>query len=95
MSMQQHVILNTVDTPLKILFWTVPELLMWVVPLFTGLMLNQVMLGALTSLLYVWGAKHYRRHFAKGNFQAVKYWFLPTDRRLKTLPPSFIREYLG
>ncbi len=95
MSMQQHVILNYVDTPLKILFWTVPELLIWVVPTFIGLMLNQLLLGVLTSLLYVWGAKHYQRHFGKGQFQAVRYWFLPSDGRFKSLPPSFIREYLG
>jgi hypothetical protein len=95
MSMTRHVILSTVDTPLKILFWTVPELLMLITPCFVGLILDQLSLGLLTSLFYFWGAKKYQQHFGKGQFQAVKYWFFPPDKRFKSLAPSFIREYFG
>lgn len=95
MSLTRHVILNHVDTPLKILFWTVPELLMLITPSFIGLIIDQLTLGLLSSVIYVWGSKKYQRHFGKGQFQAVKYWFFPRDRRFKTLPPSFIREYMG
>lgn len=95
MSMARHVILNTVDTPLRILFWTVPELVMLIVPFLVGLMLDQVTLGILSSVFYFWIHKKYQRHFGKGQFQAVKYWFLPNTSRFKSLPPSFIREYLG
>ncbi len=95
MSMEKHVILNTVDTPLKILFWTAPELLMWVCPPFLGLICDQLTLGIVGSVLYGFGAKYYQVHFGKGQFQAVRYWFLPPNRRFKTLPFSYIREYLG
>ena len=92
--MKRHVILNHVDTPLKILFWTIPELLMLMVPSFIGLMINQLILGLTISILNFWANKKYQQHFGKGQFQAVRYWFFPADRRFKSLPPSFIREYI-
>jgi type IV conjugative transfer system protein TraL len=93
--MKRHIILNHVDTPLKILFWTGSELLMLIVPLFVGLMVNQLTLALVVSIFNFWGNKKYQQHFGKGQFQAVRYWFFPADRRFKTLPPSFIREYIG
>ncbi len=95
MSMEKHVILNTLDTPLKILFWTVPELLMFLVPPFLGLMIDQLTLGCGSSLMAVWLSRRYQEHFGKGQLEAVRYWFLPTSHRFKSLPPSSVREYLG
>lgn len=93
--MKRHIILNHVDTPLKILFWTTGELVMLIVPLFLGLIINQLTLSLLVSIFNFWVHKKYQQHFGKGQFQAVRYWFLPPDRRFKNLPPSFIRECLG
>lgn len=95
MSMEKHVILNTLDTPLKILFWTVPELLMFLVPPFLGLMVDHLTLGIVSSLTAVWLSRKYQEHFGKGQLEAVRYWFLPSSGRFKTLAPSHIREYLG
>ncbi len=93
--MKGHIILNYVDTPLKILFWTMPEILMLIAPLFIGLIINQLTLALIISIFNFWANKKYQQHFGKGQFCAVRYWFLPRDRRFKTLPPSFIREYVG
>jgi type IV conjugative transfer system protein TraL len=93
--MKQHVILNYVDTPLKILFWTVPEILMLIIPLFIGLIINQLMLALIVIIGNFWVNKKYQQQFGKGQFQAVLYWFLPADYRFKTIAPSFIREYVG
>ncbi len=95
MQMQRHVVLNHVDTPLKILFWTMPEILMLIVPCFVGLIVEQATLGSAISVFSFWLNRKYQQHFGKGQFQAVKYWFLPPDRRFKSLPPSHVREYLG
>lgn len=95
MSMKRHVILNHVDTPLKILFWTVPELLMLIVPCFVGLILDQLTLGLFVSAFYYWGSKKYQRTIGKGQLQALLYWYFPANSRHKTLPPSYVREYLG
>jgi type IV conjugative transfer system protein TraL len=95
MSMTRHVILNHVDSPLKILLWTVPELLMLVMPIILGLMADQLTLGIAVIFLYFWVSKKYRQHFGQGQFHAVKYWYFPKDKRFKTLAPSYIREYFG
>lgn len=95
MSMTRHVILNYVDTPLKILLWTVDEILMLIGPAFLGLIIDQFILGMLISVVYFWGYKRYQRKFGKGQFQAVRYWYLPTSRSFKWLPPSYVQEYLG
>ncbi|MBP6103938.1 MAG: type IV conjugative transfer system protein TraL [Gammaproteobacteria bacterium] len=95
MSMEKHVILNTVDTPLKILFWTMPELLMGVFPPIVGLLCHHLTLGILGSVLCGVVAKQYRVHFGKGQWEAVRYWFLPDNPRFKALPLSYVREYLG
>lgn len=91
----RHVILNHVDTPLKILFWTTGELLMWFIPCFLGLMLNQLILGLIISVLGGLVNKKYQQHFGRGQFQSVKYWFLPQDLGRKSLPRSYARTYLG
>ena len=95
MSLTRHVILNHVDTPLKILFWTIHELLMLIIPFFIGLIIDQLTMGIFLSLFCFWGSRKFHRYFGKGQFQAVKYWYLPPERRFKSLPPSFIREYIG
>lgn len=95
MSGNRHVILNTVDTPLKILFWTVPELLILTIPFFVGLLISQLTLGLCVMVFYFWLTRMYQRHFGKGQLQAVMYWFLPHNHRFECLPRSFIREYVG
>lgn len=92
--MIKHVILNHVDTPLKILFWTVPEILMLIVPSFVGLILNQLSLGLGFSMLSFWLNKKYQATFGASQFQAVSYWFLPPNS-FKAIPPSYARFYLG
>jgi type IV conjugative transfer system protein TraL len=91
----QHVVLNYIDTPLKILFFTVPEMMGVIGPAIIGLAIDHFGLGFLGSLSFIFVYRSYKRHFGRGQFAAVKYWFLPLDARLRTLPPSYIREYLG
>lgn len=96
MSQARHVILNHVDTPLRILFWTTGELGLYISPTFLGLILDQFCLGVLATIFNIWAYRKYNRRFGKGQFNAVRYWFLPHDKRnFKGIPPSYIREYLG
>lgn len=94
MSVNRHVILNHLDSPLKILMWTTGEIALYITPLFIGLCCDQLTVGLGVSFLNVWLNKQYKKRFGKGQFQAVMYWFFPTNN-LKKLPPSHIREYLG
>ena len=95
MSTTRHVILNHIDTPLKILFWTKGDLLLFLGPFFGGMIIDELFAGIVLSLLNMWVAAKYKRRFGKGKLEAVMYWYLPHNRSLKTTPPSFIREYLG
>lgn len=93
--MNRHIILNYVDTPLRLLLWTVPEILMMIGPFFLGLLLEQLSLGVLVSIGYFYVCKKYQQRFGKGQFHAVQYWYFPTSRRFQSLPSSYLREYLG
>jgi type IV conjugative transfer system protein TraL len=95
MSLQRHVILNYVDSPIKFLFWTKGELLMFFVPFVLGLFLHQTLLGIMMAMLNIWAMSKFKKQFGKGALQAVLYWYLPRPRVLKSLPASHIREYLG
>jgi type IV conjugative transfer system protein TraL len=95
MATNRHVILNYVDTPLRFLLWTVHEIVMLVVPCFIGIIIDHFVLGVTVSVIYFWGYKKYKRRFGKGQFQAVRYWYFPLERRFKAIPPSFRREYIG
>jgi len=95
-SLTRHVILNHVDTPLKVLLWTKGEIALFLLPLFGGLFFNQFILGMVISFVNYRLFKIYRDKFGKDQFQAVCYWFLPhTPKRLAAFPPSYIREYIG
>jgi type IV conjugative transfer system protein TraL len=95
MSYNRHVILNSVDSPLRILFWTKGQILLFAVPFFMGVMVDQPLMGCLVSGFNAWVCRHYQRRFGKGQLQAVLYWYFPSTGKLKAIPPSYIRDYLG
>ncbi len=92
----RHVILNSVDAPLKILIWTKGEIGMFLAPAILGLMFKHSILGLLVSFLNYRLMKIYQERFGKDQFRAVCYWFLPhVGKRFPAIPPSYIREYIG
>lgn len=95
MSTHQNDILNYVDTPLRILFWTKGEILLFILPFFIGMMLDAFFFGVGVGLLNSWIVSKYKKRFGKGQLKAVQYWYLPVIKNLKCLPISYIREYLG
>ena len=96
MSLQQHVILNHVDTPVRFLFWTKEEALLILAPFMLGSTLDFVLLGLSASAINFYLIRLYKRYFGKGQLQAVRYWFFPqSPNRLSSFPPSYIREFIG
>lgn len=96
MSVTRHVVLNHVDSPLRVLLWTRSELLMILGPILIGFSIGEVIFGTCVTGFNIWANRQYKRRFGKGQFHAVWYWYLPHDkRRLEGVPPSYIREYLG
>lgn len=95
-TLSRHVILNTVDAPLKILIWTKGEIGMFLLPAILGLMFRQTVVGLMVSVLNYRLYKVYQARFGKDQFLAVCYWFLPLARKkFPAAPPSYVREYIG
>ncbi len=94
--MTRHVILNHVDSPLKILIWTKGEIGTFLLPALLGLMFRQTVMGLVISFVNYRLFKLYHQRFGNDQFQTVCYWFLPhLAKRLPAIPPSYIREYIG
>ena len=95
MSRKNHLILNHVDTPLRILFWTKGELLLFLAPSVAGLIFEQLIGGILVSGINMYVCRQYKKKFGKGQLSAVLYWYFPRSNRNKGFPLSYVRNYLG
>lgn len=89
----RHIVLNHIDSPLKILFWTRGELMTFLIPFFGGLLLDAFLMGSVTAMGASWVRARGRDDLGKGRFQAVCYFY--GLKQLKASPPSFIHEFLG
>lgn len=83
------------NEPEKVIFWTWPEVFWFLGILFLVWILCSFFLGLLLGV----GMIKLRRRMQKsplGDLTSVgMYWFLPTQKSFKTLPPSYIRELMG
>ncbi len=83
------------DEPPKFLAWTYPQLLVVTGPFIFGLVFKQIFLGLLGSVLVCVMARKLKTLLEGSCILSALYWYLPSTRTFKTLPPSYIREYLG
>lgn len=94
-----HVILQTLDNPLRILFWNFDEFMVMTLPIFLGIVLGSLtvmLLGVPVKVLYSRARKGSRRGVS---LQHRLYWHLPTSTLnragvVKKLPPSHVRDIL-
>lgn len=93
MASMNHIVLNHIDSPLKILFWTRGELMTFLVPFFGGLLLDSFLIGTVISFGASWVLARSRDHLGKGQLQAICYFY--GLKQMKASPPSFIREFIG
>lgn len=94
--MQDHVILNYLDLPPRILVWPVSEVVFVIFPFLSGLVLGFYSSGILLSVLSVLGMRFYKKKIGLGRLSGFLYWFLPPNLSQYPLtPPSYIREWIG
>lgn len=91
---QDYYLLNHLDDPLRFFFFTMDEFLVLAAPLLLGMCINQMLWGALFSLI-LYKLLTLIKKFAKGvNLRQLGYWLLPTKQKtLKIYIPSYYREF--
>ena len=94
--MQNHVILNYLDLPPRILIWPVSEVVFIVTPTILGLVLGFYLSGIILSLLAVIAVRSYKKRLGPGRLSGFLYWYFPPNPSQYPLtPPSYIREWIG
>jgi type IV conjugative transfer system protein TraL len=94
MNYENHVILNHLDSPLKILLWNKSEILGYVAPFVIGICCSQTILGFCVSLLNFYCYKKAKTGIFEYFYGAI-YWNMPNIALFKGCPPSFIKMYVG
>jgi type IV conjugative transfer system protein TraL len=92
----EHVILNYLDTPARILFWPVSEFVTVLIPTFILIMMGHPILALILGGLFAWGIRLFKRSFGSGMLEGVMYWHFVHNRpKYPITPPSYIREFIG
>lgn len=98
MTHSQHVILKHLDEPIRILSFSIQDLLVSAIPFFLGALVDSMLLITLTGLLAIFFIKKALKKFPKFYFIRYLYWHVPTSRYNKlfktNLPPSHKRFFV-
>jgi type IV conjugative transfer system protein TraL len=90
---QKHILLDALDRPLRLLFWTLPQWSVILLPLILGILVDQFLIGLLLSGVSLGLLNKLSQLGSPRHLMALRYRWLPPDRSLKSLPPSDREEY--
>ena len=93
--MNTHYLFHHLDAPLRLLYWTLDEAMVLIMPAFLGLGFERPLLGLFLSGLGFWGLRQLKKRCGLSVLTHVLYWLLPSHKRFPHLPPSSIREVVG
>ncbi|WP_068470645.1 type IV conjugative transfer system protein TraL [Parachlamydia sp. C2] len=98
MNAQRHYIFKTLDNPMRVVFWSIDEFLIMVIPLFIGFILANVLILLSGIVLKFFYAKLKKKN-SNQSFKHLLYWYLPTHNLkkqgiVKNFPDSHVREFL-
>lgn len=92
----EHVILNHLDAPSRILFWPISEFMTVVFPVIVFVLMGHVVSGLTLGAVLIWSIRVFKRSFGKGTLEGVLYWYLVHNKSCYPVtPPSYVREYIG
>lgn len=85
-------LLKHLDTPVRILSFSIPAMVGYAAPFFVGSMLDSLLIIPLFGLISIYLTKRFLRRFPKFYLMRHLYWTIPTARFNKllkvSLPPS-------
>ncbi len=90
--MQTVRVLAHLDRPVRLLFWTLDEIAVMMLPFFMGLLMGSVVVMVGGLMLYRVYRK-YKKRLSLSRFQALFYWYLPGQ--WLALIPSYKRYLMG
>lgn len=92
----KYVILRYLDNPVRILFWTIDEMLIVFAPIAIGFISGFPGISLIIATLGYLGLRYIKTHFGNGLLRHAIYWYLPfTETSLQVKVKSYIREYIG
>lgn len=96
MERSNNYILNYLDEPTKILFFTPGEIVAIGVSFFGGLWMNRFLMGIMLAALSVYVLRKLRQRFQQVTARQLIYWFLPhSEAPLQVKIPSYMREWIS
>ena len=91
-----HVILNHLDAPSRILFWPISEFMTVASPIVVLTIMGHPFIGFMLGGLLVFGIRLFKKTFGRGTLEGVLYWNLVHNKaKYPVTPPSYVREYIG
>ena len=91
-----HVILNHLDAPSRILFWPISEFMTVAAPMAVLTITGHPFIGFMVGGFFIWVIRVFKKTFGKGTLEGVLYWNLVHNKaNYPVTPPSYIREYIG
>jgi conjugal transfer pilus assembly protein TraL len=96
MSIPQYRLVNLLDEPERILFFTVEEFLMLIVPIAMGLKFHHSGYGLFLGICGLYSIHKFKKRDGEAFFQYWVYWNLPLwFGRFKKIPPAYFRTLVG
>jgi len=80
MTQKQHIILKHLDAPIRILSFSLNDLLLYALPIFIGSFLDDMFVIPLVGLLTVFSLKRVCQRIERFYLINMLYWYLPTTR---------------
>ena len=94
----KHVVLSSLDNKKRILIFTMPEVLIMIVPILIGILIGGLA-GVIVMLSGFWLRKIYNRctkKFPNSLLGGLFYWYFPsTVKKRSNLPESYVKEYIS
>lgn len=90
--MQSVRVLAHLDRPVRLLFWSLDELVVMMIPFLVGIFSGSFVVILVGIVLYRFYRKNKRRYSAK-RIKSLLYWYLPG--RFVWMMPSYQRHFVG
>ncbi len=96
MQTSKYTMVDYLDEPERILCFTVDEFMCLILPIGVGIQTHHGLLGFLAGLGMTSLIRKLKANDSDGLVQRLLYWYFPSVvNRLKHLPPSHVRQYMG